>query len=153
MSNCKHTAQGVGASLLANAACQAPSISDWQQKARTLSLSGLSRSKDRSPRQLLQGIVAGHKSCDHRRFNVGASLLAIAACQAPSISDRQQKALTLQCPGIQNQKIAAFGSSYMGLGAFSKRLVGCQAAIAGKPAPTKINSRSHPLFTTQHDER
>ncbi|WP_218277856.1 hypothetical protein, partial [Pseudomonas sp. HMWF021] len=29
-----------------------------------------------------------------------------------------------------DQKIAAFGSSYRGLGLFSMRLVGCQAAIA-----------------------
>ncbi len=49
-----------------------------------------------------------------------------------------------------DQKIAAFGSSYMGLGAFSKRLVGCQAAIAGKPAPTEITAdriRFSPLNT------
>jgi hypothetical protein len=32
----------------------------------------------------------------------------------------------------QSQKIAAFGSSYMGV-CSQKNLVGCQAAIAGKP--------------------
>jgi hypothetical protein len=36
-----------------------------------------------------------------------------------------------------DQKIAAFGSSYIGLFHF-KRLAGCKAAIAGKPAPTGI---------------
>jgi hypothetical protein len=36
-----------------------------------------------------------------------------------------------------DQKIAAFGSSYIGFFHF-KRLVGCQAAIAGKPAPPGI---------------
>jgi hypothetical protein len=32
-------------------------------------------------------------------------------------------------------------------------MVGSQAAIAGKPAPTKTNSKQRPLFTTQQDER
>jgi hypothetical protein len=33
-----------------------------------------------------------------------------------------------------------------------KRLVGCQAAIAGKPAPT-VKSGVHPPLTTQQAER
>jgi hypothetical protein len=32
-------------------------------------------------------------------------------------------------------------------------LVGLQAAIASRLAPTEINSPPHPLFTTQQDER
>jgi hypothetical protein len=81
-----------------------------------------------------------------------------------------------------DQKIAAFGSSYMGLGVFSWilvgcqaafasksnrrtsaptvgmgvfswKLVGCQAAIASRLAPTEKQKPSARFSTTQHDER
>jgi hypothetical protein len=40
-----------------------------------------------------------------------------------------------------------------GLGAFSKKLVGCQAAIAGKPAPTKIKSQPRASYHSTENER
>jgi hypothetical protein len=50
----------------------------------------------------------------------------------------------------QDQKIAAFGSSY---GVIHPRIqVGCRAAIAGKPAPT-VDRRTSTLLTTHQAER
>ncbi|MGF6524582.1 hypothetical protein QF018_005706, partial [Pseudomonas laurylsulfatiphila] len=44
-------------------------------------------------------------------------------------------------------------SSYSGSAYVCERLVGWQAAIAGKPAPTEQQSCEHPLLTTQQAER
>ncbi|PTS97793.1 hypothetical protein DBR24_15990 [Pseudomonas sp. HMWF006] len=49
---------------------------------------------------LPQEIVVGHKTVVPSSSNVGASLLAKAVCQAPSLSDKQQKTRKLSPSGF-----------------------------------------------------